>query len=200
MAAVEWKSQTKGDAGDLGRADEALLLASLRAGRREAAERLAESTYRSVYAALFRFSGNAELAADLTQETYRKAWGALGGFDGRARFTTWLYRIAYTTFLNHVRGPRQVVPFEEHHLAVKDPRPSPEEGADRSAAALRVRRAVMGLPEELRYTVTARYWGELPVREIAEQEGVSTVAIRKRLKRAAALLAAALEEVPDERA
>ncbi|MFY9826173.1 MAG: sigma factor-like helix-turn-helix DNA-binding protein, partial [Thermoanaerobaculia bacterium] len=65
---------------------------------------------------------------------------------------------------------------------------------DRVAAGGRLRRAVLALPEELRFTVTALFWGDLPVKEIARQEGVTTVAIRKRLKRALARLAQALGE------
>src|SRR5437588_687885 len=64
------------------------------------------------------------------------------------------------------------------------------------AAGERLRRAVLALPEDLRFTVTALYWGELPVREVARHEGVTTVAIRKRLKRALQALALALGEEP----
>ena len=60
--------------------------------------------------------------------------------------------------------------------------------------ALRLRRAVLALPEELRFAVTAHFWGEVPVREIARQEGLSSVAIRKRLRRAVSRLRAELEE------
>ena len=42
--------------------------------------------------------------------------------------------------------------------------------------------------------MVAHYWAELPVREIANSEGITPMAIRKRLARAFRLLAAALEE------
>jgi RNA polymerase sigma-70 factor (ECF subfamily) len=175
--------------------EEGRLLAELAAGDRSAAERLVERTYHGVYALLRRLSGDAEVAADLTQETYRKAWASLAGFDRRAKFSTWLFRIAYTTFLNHLRRPRRLVPLEEkHEAAVPDPAPAADEVVDRDLAGDRLRRAVLALPEDLRYTVTAVFWGELPVKEIARQEGITTVAIRKRLKKAFRLLALALEE------
>ena len=47
---------------------------------------------------------------------------------------------------------------------------------------------------ELRATVAARFWGDLPVSEIARQAGITPVAVRKRLKKAFALLADVLEE------
>ena len=182
--------RNRAEAGEEGR-----LLAALAAGDRRAAERLVERTYRGVYALLRRLCGDPDLAADLTQDTYRKAWDALPGFDGRSQFSTWLFRIAYTTFLNHLRRPRRLVPLEEkHEAAVPDPAPAADEVVDRGVEGDRLRRAVLALPEDLRYTVTAVFWGELPVKEIARQEGITTVAIRKRLKKAFRLLALALEE------
>jgi DNA-directed RNA polymerase specialized sigma24 family protein len=53
---------------------------------------------------------------------------------------------------------------------------------------------VLGLPPDLRDTVTAHYWAEIPVREIAREAGITPVAVRKRLKKALTLLGAALEE------
>lgn len=174
---------------------EGRLLAAAAGGDRAAAEQLVEQTYRGVFALLRRLCGDPDLAADLTQETYRKAWDALPGFDGRAQFSTWLFRIAYTTFLNHMRRPRRLVPLDEkHESAVPDPAPSADEAMGRNLEGDRLRRAVLSLPEELRFTVTALFWGDLPVKEIARQEGVTPVAIRKRLKRALGMLALALEE------
>ncbi|HSS50750.1 MAG TPA: RNA polymerase sigma factor [Thermoanaerobaculia bacterium] len=176
-------------------AREGRLLAALAAGDRTAAEELVERTYRGVFSLQRRLCGDPDLAADLTQETYRKAWDALPGFNGRSQFSTWLFRIAYTTFLNHLRRPRRLVPLNERHeSAVPDPAPSADVEVDRVAAGGRLRRAVLALPEELRFTVTALFWGDLPVKEIARHEGVTSVAIRKRLKRALERLALALEE------
>ena len=175
--------------------EEGRLLAALAAGDREAAERLVEQTYRGVFALLRRLCGDADLASDLTQETYRKAWDALSGFDYRAKFSTWLCRIAYNTFLNHLRRPRRMVPLEDQHEAkVADPAPAADETIGQTVAGDRLRRAVLALPDDLRFTVTALFWGDLPVKEVARQEGVTTVAIRKRLKKALQILARTLGE------
>jgi len=175
--------------------EEGRLLAALAAGDREAAERLVEQTYRAVFALLRRLCGDHDLASDLTQETYRKAWDALSGFDNRAKFSTWLCRIAYNTFLNHLRRPRRMVPLEDQHEAtVADPAPAADEMVGQTVAGDRLRRAVLALPDDLRFTVTALFWGDLPVKEVARQEGVTTVAIRKRLKKALQILARTLGE------
>lgn len=162
------------------------LLRALARGDRGAANQLVEATYGMVFASLVRLcGGRRDMAADLTQETYRKAWTSLARFDQRSRLSTWLYRIAYNTFLNHIRRPMRVELADEGGLPdVEDPRPDPAAQLDRLQTEERLRRAVLGLSEDLRFTVTARFWGELPVSEIAQLEGVSGAAIRKRLKKA----------------
>ncbi len=164
-------------------------------GDRNAAEELAACTYRLVYASLVKLSGDPDLATDLTQETYRKAWAALPDFRGRSAFASWLYRIAYTTYLNHVRRPQRMTPLDERQAErLSDPHEPPEDTLRRREEEAAVRRALTTLPEELAFAVTARYWGEVPVREIARVQDVSEVAVRKRLKKALGLLTVALED------
>ena len=65
--------------------------------------------------------------------------------------------------------------------------------ADRERAE-QLRHAVLSLPEDLRFTVTAHFWGGLAVKEIAQIESITTVAIRKRLHKAFSMLEANLDE------
>ncbi|HYR27634.1 MAG TPA: sigma-70 family RNA polymerase sigma factor [Thermoanaerobaculia bacterium] len=172
------------------------LLAAIRAGDQVAAEELVERTYSAVFASIYRLCGDRDLAADLTQETYQKAWGALPGFDGRSQLFTWLYRIAYTTFLNYIRRPRRMTSLDEpdSSFEVRDETPAVDEVLMEQEEAGRLREAVMRLPEDLRFTVTAHFWGGLPVKEIARIENITTVAIRKRLHKAFSLLESTLDE------
>jgi RNA polymerase sigma factor (sigma-70 family) len=175
--------------------EEQRLLAAVRAGDAAAAEELVERTYSAVFASIYRLCGDSDLAADLTQETYQKAWGALSGFDGRSQLFTWLYRIAYTTFLNHIRRPRRMTSLDEpDSIDVVDETPPADEVLVDQEEAEHLREAVMKLPQDLRFTVTAHFWGGLPVKEIARIEKITTVAIRKRLHRAFSLLESMLDE------
>ncbi len=175
--------------------EERRLLAAIRGGDRSAAEELVERTYSAVYASLYRLCGEGDLAADLTQETYRKAWEALGGFDGRSQFFTWLYRIAYTTFLNHIRRPRRITSIEEAGAPEpRDDSPAADQVLSEREEGERLRAAVMTLPEDLRFTVTAHFWGGLAVKEIARIEKITSVAIRKRLRKAFSILESSLDE------
>jgi len=175
--------------------EEHQLLDAIRSGDRNAAEEMVERTYPAVFASLFRLCADSDLAADLTQETYQKAWAALAGFDGRSQLFTWLYRIAYTTFLNYIRRPRRVVSIDDDKIPeVRDDVPSADEILAASEDSERLRAAVLRLPEDLRFTVTAHFWGGLAVKEIARIEDITTVAIRKRLHKAFSLLESILDE------
>ena len=175
--------------------EERRLLAAMRGGDRSAAEELVDRTYAAVFASLCRMTGDHETAADLTQETYQKAWAALPRFDGRSQFFTWLYRIAYTTFLNHLRRPRRTTSLDTPEAPdPPDQTPAADEVISEYEEAGRLHDAVAGLPDDLRFTVSAHFWGGLPVKEIAALEAITTVAVRKRLHKAFTLLEAALEK------
>lgn len=80
---------------------------------------------------------------------------------------------------------------EEHQARFE---PDTEASLDRRRAAEKLRKAVLGLPDDLRKPLIARYWGELPARAIADSEGISEQAVNKRLRKARTSLARVLEE------
>jgi len=175
--------------------EERKLLTAIRGGDRGAAEEIVERTYSAVFASLYRLCGDQDLAADLTQETYQKAWAALPNFDGRSQLFTWLYRIAYTTFLNYVRRPRRMTSLDAPESPeMPDGAPAVDQVLSDRQEAERLRAAVLRLPEDLRFTVTAHFWGGLAVKEIAKIEEITTVAIRKRLHKAFSILETSLDE------
>lgn len=171
------------------------LVKRIRANDRAAAEELVDLTYGAVFASLLKLSGEPDLAADLTQETYRKAWKSFSSFRGKSRVFTWLYRIAYTTFLNVKRRPAVVTSVADESVPEPvDPARPPDEKVIDEIEQVALREAVMKLDEKKRFVVTAHYWGDLSLPEIAKAEGVSAVAIRKRLAKAHEELERLLEE------
>lgn len=80
--------------------DRALVTRVLLQDDRNAFEQLLRRHQGMVRAQLRRLlHGDAAAADDLAQETFLLAWRKLDQFRGDARFSTWLYRIAYTCFL-----------------------------------------------------------------------------------------------------
>lgn len=59
-------------------------------------------------------AGDHALADDLAQETFLRAHRHLDRFRGDAKLSSWLYRIAYNTYLSHARKKSsQELPLEE---------------------------------------------------------------------------------------
>ena len=88
------------------RIDRALVARVQLDGDRRAFEQLVRRNQGMVRAQLRRLLHGDEAAADdLAQETFMLAWRRLDQFRGDARFSTWLYRIAYTCFLQTRRAP-----------------------------------------------------------------------------------------------
>jgi RNA polymerase sigma-70 factor (ECF subfamily) len=82
------------------RVDRALIARVLATDDRRAFEQLVRRHQGMVRAQLRRLlGGDAARADDLAQETFLLAWRKLDQFRGEARFSTWLYRIAYSRFL-----------------------------------------------------------------------------------------------------
>lgn len=62
-------------------------------------------------------NGDEALADDLAQEAFIKSYNSLDRFRGGARFSTWLHRIAYNTFISHLRGRKKTVEYDEYVAA-----------------------------------------------------------------------------------
>jgi RNA polymerase sigma-70 factor (ECF subfamily) len=94
-----------------GRAEEAEVLAAVRAGDQAAFATLAERYRRELQVHCYRMLGSVEDAEDMVQETFLRAWKARAGFEGRSLFRTWLYRIATNACLTALqRASRRVMP------------------------------------------------------------------------------------------
>ncbi|HET7161601.1 MAG TPA: RNA polymerase sigma factor [Rhodanobacteraceae bacterium] len=97
------------DSASEARIDRALVTRVLLRDDRKAFEQLLRRHQGMVRAQLRRLlHGDAAGADDLAQETFLLAWRKLDQFRGDARFSTWLYRIAYSCFLQAHRKNRQI--------------------------------------------------------------------------------------------
>jgi RNA polymerase sigma factor (sigma-70 family) len=105
---------------------------------------------------------DAERANDLAQETFIKMYQGLASYRGTARFTTWLFRIAYHTFLNDQRGRQPNEEFsDDEHGATADT-------TAHTAATLDVDRALERLPVRQRAVFDLHYKKGMTHSEIAE--------------------------------
>jgi RNA polymerase sigma-70 factor (ECF subfamily) len=178
-----------------GLADDASLVARLRAGDGPAFEELVTVYQHRVFGIALRMLGNRAEAEEIAQETFLRAHRALGEFRGEARLGTWLYAIASRLCLNRLgSGRRRHERSDEMALSQ-----APAEGADAAGALERdelqaaLREAVAALPEDRRIVVVLRDLEGLSYEDVAEILGLPLNTVRSRLHRARLDLKAKLE-------
>jgi RNA polymerase sigma-70 factor (ECF subfamily) len=108
-----------------GRAEEAAVIAAVRAGDQVALAALPERYRRQLFVHCYRMLGSVEDAEDVVQETLLRAWRARAGFQGRSLFRTWLYRIATNACLNALRRQQHRVMPPDVAPATADPHAAP---------------------------------------------------------------------------
>ena len=136
----------------------------------------------AVRAQLRRLAGRDEAwADDLAQETFLQAWRKLGQFRAEARFSTWLYRIAYTMFLQAIRRRRVV------DQPVSDETPSIDQSA---GADLRhdLYRAMQDLTQAERIALTMCYDFDMSHSEAAYVLGIPEGTVKSHVARGKAKL------------
>ncbi|MGH9362698.1 MAG: RNA polymerase sigma factor, partial [Thermoanaerobaculia bacterium] len=92
---------------------DAQLVASAVAGSERAYYDLVRRYERPVYALLLRMVREPAPAEDLAQEVFVKAYRALARYDPARKFSSWLFKIAHNTALDHLRRQElETVPLE----------------------------------------------------------------------------------------
>lgn len=127
---------------------------------------------------LLALCGQRELAEDIAQETLMKAWLACGKYEERYRFSTYLCKIAYRTYVDHLRRMKHAtMPLDEQLPLAAD---------DETDSAFRyeeLHQALARLPLKERTTICLYYLEEQSLREIAIATGSNPIAVKQQLKR-----------------
>lgn len=169
-------------------------MAQLAAGRDAALNELMARHGEKLFHYLIRLLQNETEAADLAQETFARVYLNREKFQAGKKFSTWLYAIATNLARDRLRwltrhpqvsleggreedegGLRNVLPSSQ---------PSPRENLEAEERAAAVRRAVAGLPDELRVPLVLSEYEEQSHAEIAVVLECSPKAVEMRLYRA----------------
>ncbi|HWP64356.1 MAG TPA: sigma-70 family RNA polymerase sigma factor [Candidatus Limnocylindria bacterium] len=192
-----------GDASDARRgapaspaAEDAALLARLRAGDETAFEAMVHAHGGRMLATARRMLPGEDDARDVVQEALLSAFRSIGSFEGTARLSTWLHRIVVNAALMKLRGRRRrreesiddLLPrfAEDGHFAEPV---APWELESETLLARRetraaVRRAIARLPEPYRTVLVLRDIEELDTEETAVALRLRPNAVKTRLHRA----------------
>ena len=169
------------------------LVAAALDGSQEAYRRLVVRFERPLYSLIARMVGDRLAAEDLAQETFVKAFRHLGSYDRTRKFSSWLFKIAHNTALDHLRRRElETVPLETPDAdgsdlvaVLTDPSErTPEAVAQRSDLAQALARAVARLRPEYREVVLLRFAEGQAYQDIAEITGLPLGTVKTQLHRA----------------
>lgn len=149
-----------------------------------------------VYTLAIRMARNREDAEEIAQDSFIKAFRSLRRFKGRAKFSTWMYKIAYRTALDHLKR-RQRQPYLSQFESTdreygSNANPSTQMEAEEQTK--RIIKAVESLSAEVSPLMLLHYFEDLSIREISAITGKSENAVKVNLHRGRKRLA---EKLPD---
>jgi RNA polymerase sigma-70 factor (ECF subfamily) len=172
---------------------EAELVARVLGGSQDAFRELVERYQRPVMSVIARMVHDHHLAEDLAQEVFLKVHRRLRTFDPSRKLSSWLFKIAHNTTLDHLRRKHvDTVPLEtpaedradRADRIPDDSVPSPDTGVHRNDVAAALENAIATLRPEYREVVVLRYQEDLPYQEIVEITGLPMGTVKTHLHRA----------------
>jgi RNA polymerase sigma-70 factor (ECF subfamily) len=180
--------------------DAELVVSALR-GSQDAYRELVKRFERPVYSLILRMVQDPASAEDLAQEVFVKAFRRLDSYDPQWKFSSWLFKIAHNSTIDHLRrGTPETVPLE----AEDDDRGSlgavladgtvedPLAAAERRDLGRSLERAISLLRPEYRQAVLMFYAHGASYQEICEVTGLPLGTVKTNLHRARKELAQAM--------
>lgn len=121
--------------------------------------------------------GKKDDADDLAQDALVKAYLSSAGYQDKGKFRSWLYKIAYNTFLNHKASLRCTESIDEARTLVSSV--LSDSGFEHQDLYL----ALRTLPPKERSAITLFYLNGYNIKEIAAITEASEDAVKKQLSR-----------------
>lgn len=155
---------------------------------------------RQIYGLTLRMLGRDEEAKDATQETFISAYRNLSKFRGEAKFSSWIYRIALNICNTKLRGrTKQTISIDEQReeSGFEIAADTEELGSrlQQEQVARHVRRALQGLPAEMRQVIIMKEYEGLKFSEIADILGIPLSTVKTRMYTGLAELRKRLEHL-----
>ena len=182
--------------------NETELIEQLKLGDETAFKTIVEQWKDMVYNTILGIVQNETEAEDLAQDVFIKVFEKISTFKGDSKFSTWLYRIATTTALDHLRSKKRKKRFgflqalgggndeketipDFHHPGVS---------LDNKERAAVLFKAIESLPENQKTAYTLHKLEGLSYRDVSEVLNTTVSAVESLMSRANQNLRKELEE------
>lgn len=166
--------------------DEHELIQSVLDGNTQAFAVLLQRYQRPIYSLIYQMVSNREDAEELTQDVFVKVFTKLSTFKAQCRFSTWAYRIAYTTTVSSLRKRRMVYPDVDESLLANYPDNQVDECLEQEEGEAKLQRleaAVDQLYPDERALISLFYNEGKSIVDIAELLEISAENVKVRLHR-----------------
>ncbi len=177
------------------------LVAETLAGSADAYRELVERFQRPVLSLIVRMVHDPTQAEDLAQEVFLKAFRKLRLYDPGRKFSSWLFKIAHNTTIDHLRRKvPETVPLEASadgdegtwEVLRSPEEEAPDRRAEQAEATAGVLAAIDSLKPQYREVLLLRFQQDLSYLEISEVTGLAMGTVKIHLHRARKQLASAL--------
>lgn len=161
--------------------------------------RLVNRYSQRIYALIFKIIRNKEDAEEITQDVFLKTFRTLHKFNGDCRFSTWLYRIAYTTTISATRKKRNKLLYLDDPALnnIADTQVDETFNHDDSATLnVKLEKGIELLSPEDRGLVSLFYAENHSIEEIASVTGLSESNVKVKLHRIRKKLYLIIQEMP----
>ena len=148
---------------------------------------LVERYQNMVYALSLKMLKHREEAEEVAQDSFVKAFKNIKKFKGDSKFSTWMYRIAYNTCLDRIKGNTKYNSNVEINEITSNEIIAVEhifEGIEREERKMIIQNCLDQLPEDERIIVHLFYFEEQSLKEIREILNLSESNIKVKLHRA----------------
>ncbi len=168
-------------------------------GNQEAFRAIVEQYKAKIFRTCIGFVHNREDAEELTQDVFVSVYQNLNRFKGNSSFSTWIYRVAVNSSLNHLRRQKRFGFIQRLEnvfgIGTSDEKSAGMKFADSPEKLLiddernnQLYKAIDSLPENQRIAFTLSKYDEMSQREIAGVMNISEGAVEALIQRAKANL------------
>jgi RNA polymerase sigma factor (sigma-70 family) len=184
--------------------DEGKIISAALAGDQRAYAKLVDKHRSAIFHIINRIVRNDEVARDLVQETFMKAFSSLASYRSEYRFSTWLYKIAANSSIDHLRKKRiQALsldrPMETEDgsvgMDIPDYSYDPERELVKKQQRFSIEEAIESLPDKYREVIIYRHKDDKSYDEIADLLGIPVGTVKARIFRARELLKKKLKNI-----